>query len=91
MGKRHESADGLPVVEAATVYEWTCDACGIGNICRPMRVTLSEDEKRELREEHGVPEGVEGEFVAMPHVVECGHCGKKYAARDPDREPFDDE
>jgi len=91
MSERDDTAKGLPVVEASTVYEWTCPKCGINNIARPMPVPLDDEDKQAMQDEHGISPDDPGEWQAVPNVVECRHCEKKYAARIHMQEPFDDE
>lgn len=93
MCKRHETAEGLPIAECSTVYEWSCNGCGMVNVVRPMPIRLSDEDIEELREELELPPEVEinpDDYVSCPNVVECRNCRAKFAARTPD-ERFDDE
>lgn len=66
-----------------TAYYWTCPNCKFDNFSRPSELKLTEEEERELREEHGIdPDDFEGEWVMRPDYVVCQSCYEKYSTKE---------
>jgi rubredoxin len=59
-------------VELLPAYMWDCPECGGENFERGIVPEMSEEDKAELREEHGVVE--DGHWMLMPSKVTCRHC-----------------
>jgi hypothetical protein len=60
-------------------YSWDCEECGRENFCRGVVPEFSEEDRQELRDEHGVQPWEDGAFVMMPTEVTCPHCGAVFA------------
>lgn len=71
-----------PTVELRTAYAWDCDACGRENFCRAVVAEFSEEETKEIREDHGIQPWEEGMFVTIPEEVACGFCGAEFETKD---------
>jgi len=65
-------------IELHMAYVWDCDSCGRENFCRGAVLEFSEEDRAELREEHGVEEWESGEWMSAPEEVTCQHCGKEF-------------
>lgn len=68
--------------ELRLAYEWTCDACGRDQFLRAVHLDtsqLSEEELRELRDDHGVEPWEPGRWLMRPDRVQCRFCGTEFA------------
>jgi hypothetical protein len=61
-------------------YAWDCEECGRENFERGVVPEFSAEDLTSLREEHGVESWELGDFVMMPEMVTCGHCGARFAS-----------
>jgi DNA-directed RNA polymerase subunit RPC12/RpoP len=78
--KSANTNSSLRVVELRPAYTWDCDDCGRENFARGIVPEFSEEEERELRDEHGVQPWEAGKFLMMPPEVQCSHCGSRFAS-----------
>lgn len=69
-------------VELRSAYTWTCEECGQDNFCQGVIFEFDEETERELREEHGVDPDDTGEFITIPDMVVCDHCGEEFDTLD---------
>lgn len=69
-------------VEMRCAYEWTCPDCGRDNFERAMVMELSEEDRVEMEEEHGIEPGATGDWVSRPDEVTCPHCGGEFETED---------
>lgn len=70
--------------ELQTAYLWTCDNCGRDNFIRSIKCdeqVLDEQERQELRDEHGIQPFDIGEWVMQPDEVTCEFCKSTYETR----------
>lgn len=64
--------------ELHPAYVWDCDECGQENFARSVVLELSDEEKAEAEEDHGIdPDGV-GFWSTYPDSVTCAACGKRF-------------
>lgn len=77
-------------VELNPAYVWDCDECGLENFERARRFEASEEDIAEMRDEHGVEDWDEGEFLVAPTAVMCRHCGETFDSK-PDGIVADDD
>jgi hypothetical protein len=68
-------------VELRPAYVWTCDNCGRDQYETAVVYELSEEERQELKAEHGVDADAEGDFLACPVEVTCRACGALFDCR----------
>jgi len=68
------------MVELHPAFFWDCPECGVENFCRGIVPEFSEEERAELREEHGVNPWEQGSFVMQPEVVTCAECKAAFKA-----------
>lgn len=80
----------MQVARLSVVYEWSCDNCGLTNIARGMKPTLTAEEKAEILEDSGVDLDEQGDLTMMPTVVKCQSCRTQYATHDADHECEDE-
>ncbi len=61
-------------------WRWVCPNCEHVNIAEMQFVELTDAEKQELKEDHGIVYAQTGDFVAMPKVVDCDKCHGEFDA-----------
>lgn len=71
----------VKTVELRTAYAFDCEHCGRENFVRAVVAELSEDERDELRSEHGV-DGITGSMVTIPTTVTCCCCKQIFKTSD---------
>lgn len=64
-------------IELHTAYAFDCDECGHENFVRAVVHEFSPEEKEEMQEEFG-ESGATGDFVSIPSIVRCSHCGCEF-------------
>jgi len=69
-------------VELVPAWLWTCDNCGRDNFERSVVAELSAEEMDELKQEHGVEEFHEGDFLSAPEQVCCKGCGEEFQTKE---------
>lgn len=74
----------MKTASLTVVYEWTCDACGTLNITRPVTCEFTDEDKDEIRAEHGIDPDEQGDLVMMPTTVKCKSCAERFKAREDD-------
>ena len=60
--------------ELHLAYQWDCDECGVENFCRSVRVELSEEDEKQVRDEWGVQPWELGDYRTRPTKVVCRAC-----------------
>jgi len=65
--------------EMHPAYAWDCDDCGAENFNRAIVPEMSDDDLKELRDDHGVQPWEAGQFMMMPTEVTCAKCGATFA------------
>jgi hypothetical protein len=65
-------------VELHPAYWWTCDECGKEAFAKSTAPELTDDELKEIRDDHGVQPWETGVFHQVPATVTCGKCGAKW-------------
>lgn len=68
--------------ELHPAYVWDCDACGRENFERATLRELSDEERRELYEEHDIEPPFGCHFQTCPDFVKCKHCDATFVAKD---------
>ncbi len=66
------------LVETRPAFAWDCPNCGAENFARAVVCELSEEEMRELRDEHGVQPWETGNFLVKPESVSCHSCKESF-------------
>jgi hypothetical protein len=66
-------------VELRPAYAWDCDECGRENFSNGIVAELSNEERDELRIEHGLEEATTGDWMMMPKQVTCVYCGSTFS------------
>lgn len=70
----------MQTIELRPAFVWSCETCGRENFARAVVAEMSEDDRTELKEEFGMDEVVEGDFLMRPNEVTCEHCGETFAS-----------
>ena len=70
-------------VELHRAYFYTCEECGIHQYVHGVTPEFSEDEAKELREEHGIPDDQLGGWEQVPDRVICTNCHTEFGTIDP--------
>jgi len=68
----------LDPVELHPAFVWDCPECGTEHFERAVVPEMSDEERRELQDEHGVQPWDEGDFLMMPMKVACPRCGRAF-------------
>lgn len=74
----------IPKAELRPAWAWVCDECGGENFCRAVVAELSDEDREEVEEEHGVESGRTGDWVTTPDDVWCRHCGEFHLVEQPE-------
>lgn len=69
-------------VELVPAWLWTCDECGRDNFERSIVAELSAEEMDELKQDHGIEEFHEGDFLSAPDQVVCQGCGEEFQTKE---------
>lgn len=62
-------------VELRPAWAWYCDQCDTENYSPAISIELSEEEMKELQDEHGVQPWEHGDWSTIPRKVTCETCG----------------
>jgi hypothetical protein len=65
--------------ELHPAFSWDCDDCGAENFARCIVPEMSDEDLKELREDHGIQPWETGDLLMMPTEVTCSKCGAAYA------------
>lgn len=69
-------------VELHPAFSWDCPSCGVGNFARAVVMELSDDDRQNMREVHGIDDAQTGDFLLAPSEVKCSSCGEEFKAKD---------
>ncbi len=69
-------------VELRPAFSWTCPECGRDKFERCVVVELSEEERQELQEDHGIQPWETGDFYRAPESVTCDFCCRSFQTED---------
>ncbi|REJ65821.1 MAG: hypothetical protein DWQ31_16545 [Planctomycetota bacterium] len=70
------------IVEMHPAYLWDCPECGREKFERSIVVERSPETIAELREDLGIEQWEEGDFVMIPSQVTCDHCQLTFDTHD---------
>ncbi len=76
-------------VELHQAWSWDCPECGRENFERAVTCELSDEDKQHMKEDHGIPDPMTGDWVSAPLDVTCKHCGKDFETEEPDDDEDD--
>jgi len=65
-------------VELRPAFAWDCPECGREQFARAVVLEMGDVEFSENKAEFGIPQEVEGLFLAAPTVVVCEYCGYEF-------------
>ena len=65
-------------VELIPALLWICPECGAENFERTIVAELSDEQLKEMRDEHGIEPWEEGHFLTNPEHVNCKDCQKEF-------------
>lgn len=68
-------------IELKPAFMWDCEECGRENFARAIVPEMSEAERQELRDEHGIEPDELGEMLVMPEFVTCTSCGTEFQSK----------
>lgn len=65
-------------VELHPALFFVCDECGRDSFIRAPRPVLTDEERVELAQDHGIDPWSPVEMFSQPTVVTCDHCGEEF-------------
>ncbi len=77
-------------VELHQAFMWDCPNCGVEHFERAIRPEMAPEQFEELREDFGLEEGQDGDFLMMPTEVTCDVCGCSFEVTEEVNEDDDD-
>ncbi len=73
-------------IELHTAWQWDCPECGVENLERAVTVEMSQEDREEMMEEHGLEPGVTGDWTTQPDEVTCKSCNREFETINPNDE-----
>lgn len=61
-------------IELRPAFAYDCEYCGKENFVNGIVLDLSKEESEELKEEYGIEEYEQGNWMSMPKNVICKYC-----------------
>jgi hypothetical protein len=84
-------ADKLASIELRPAFVWDSENCGREIFVRGLAPEMSDEDREQLEEDFGIEEGMKGDFLCAPEVVECPYCKVEFTTQlfDHGESPYD--